>query len=305
MRDVEKKRTNHSEYKVINGDRVRVGRRKRRNNFTLYYYLAFFVIVVTITILSVTVLFNASEVEVTGADLYTSEQIKQISGVAEGNNLIRLDTHTAEKCVKDALSYVDDVRVLRSFPDKISIQVTQAVAQANIESNGMYCVVSESGRVLETGLESPKSGLIVVKGFDLVDDEVGGKVLSEDGLKQSILDTILSAIETMEMEGIVAVNISDRANIKLNYDNRINILLGSSLDLEFKLNAVKLLIDTKIDEDFNGVIYYHNESSGASVIASDKLPASLAAEAPEAIGTDGSEDGSEAPLQEQYQTGLK
>lgn len=305
MRDIEKKDTDKAEYKVIGGDRVRVSRRKRRNNYSLYYYTAFFVIVITITVLSLTLLFNTSEIVVTGTDLYTYEQITQISGVEIGDNLIRLDTHTAEKCVMDNLSYVDDIKVLRSFPDKITIKVTQAVPMANIEHEGKYYVVSESGKILEAGLSAPKSDLIVVVGYELESTNIGDELSSLDSLKQPIMETILSGVEDTQMKRIVAVDISDRTDIKLNYDNRINILLGSSLDLEYKLNAVKVIIDTKIEKEFNGVIYYHNDSQGVSVIASDKLSGTLKGEAPDDYSIYDKNENGDIPLQDQYNQGLE
>lgn len=306
MRDIKKQTTDKAEYKVINGSRVRVGRRKRRNNLTLYYYITFFVIVITVTLLSVTLLFKAKNIEVSGTDLYTDEQIRMICGVEVGDNLIRLDPHTAEKCVLDSLAYVDDIKVLRSFPDKISIKVTQAVPRANIESGGKYYVVSESGKILEADRDTPKSGLVIVVGYDIKSVKLGDKLMSNDDLKDNIMDTILTSVESSDMkEHISAVNITDRTNIKLNYDNRINILLGSSLDLEYKLNAVKVIIDTKINEKFNGVIYYHSDSGGVSVIDSDKLSGSLKNEAPNdySIFNEDSDD-PDVPLQDKYNNTL-
>lgn len=306
MRDIEKQDFDKSEYKVINGKRVKVGRRRRRNNLTLYYYMAFFVVVITVTVLSVTLLFNASEVVVSGTELYSSEQIRLISGVEQGDNLIRLDTHTAEQCVLDSLSYVDDIKVLRSFPSRISIKVTEAVPKANIEQDGKYYVVSESGKILEAGLDKPMSGLIVIVGYDLKNTKVGDKLVSNDDMKQTITDTIFDSIDRTDMkEHISAMNITDRTNIKLNYDSRINILLGSSLDLEYKLNAVKVIIDTKIQDKFNGVIYYHTDSGGVSVIESDKLSGSLKNEAPADYTVHQSGEEGDVPLQDKYHSGLK
>ncbi len=298
MRDIVKKKTENAEYKIINGERVRVARKKRRRNMSAYYVFTFFVVVVTMTILSLTIMFNASEVVVTGADLYTEEQITKISGVSVGNNLIRLDTDVAEQCIMENLAYVEDVKVLRSFPNRISIKVTQAVPVANIEQGGKFYVVSETGKILEADLDAPKSGLIIITGFGLIDTKVGDKMLSDDSFKETILDTILSAVENFELENIVEVNIADRKNIKLNYDNRINVLLGSSLDLDYKFSAIKVILEEKIEKDFNGVIYYHNESSGVSVIATDKLTGWLKNEAPKDYSVYDEED--DRPLQNIY-----
>lgn len=306
MRDIEKQNVDRSEYKVMNGKRVKVGRRHRRNNLTLYYYMIFFAVVITVTVLSVTLLFNANEVVVSGTQLYSSEQIRMICGVETGDNLIRLDTHTAEQCVLESLSYVDDIKVLRSFPGRISIKVTEAVPKANIEQDGRYYVVSESGKILEAGLDKPMGGLIVIVGYDLKDMKVGDKVESNDDMKQNITDTIFASLEhTGLKEHISAINITDRSNIKLNYDSRINILLGSSLDLEYKLSAVKVIIDTKISDTFNGVIYYHTDSGGVSVIDSDKLSGSLKNEAPADYTVHENGEEGDVPLQDKYNSGLK
>lgn len=301
MRDVVKKRTDNSEYKIINGERVRVARKKRRRNMSAYYVFTFFVVVITMTVLSLTILFNATAVEVSGTDLYTAEQVTQISGVAVGNNLIRLDIDTAESCIMENLSYVEQVKVLRSFPDKISIKVTQAVPAANIEHEGKFYVVSETGKILEQALDAPKSGLIIISGFGLCEIEKG-QMKSDDELKEPILDTILDAVERFEIEDIVEVNITDRTNIKLNYDNRVNILLGSSLDLDYKMGAIKVILKEKIEKQFNGVIYYHNESSGVSVIATDKLTGWLKNEAPKDYSV--YEDKDDRPLQDIYDDNL-
>ncbi len=301
MRDVVKKRTDNSEYKIINGERVRVARKKRRRNMSAYYVFTFFVVVITMTILSVTILFNATEVEVTGTDLYTAQQITEISGVAVGNNLVRLDTDTAEACIMENLSYVEEVKVLRSFPGKIKIKVTQAVPAANIEHDGKFYVVSETGKILEQALDAPKSGLVIITGFDLTEIEKG-QMKSEDSLKEPILDTILTAVERFEIKNIVEVNIKDRTNIKLNFDNRANILLGSSLDLDYKLSAIKVILEEKLSKEFNGVIYYHNESSGVSVIATDKLTGWLKNEAPKDYSI--YEDKDDRPLQEVFDDDL-
>ncbi len=306
MRDIEKQDFDKSEYKVMNGKRVKVGRRHRRNNLTLYYYMIFFAVVITVTVLSVTLLFNANEVVVSGTQLYSSEQIRLICGVEQGDNLIRLDTHTAEKCALESLSYVDDIKVLRSFPSRISIKVTEAVPKANIEQDGKYYVVSESGRILEAGLDKPMGGLVVIVGYDLKNLGIGDKLESNDDMKQNITDTIFDTLEHTQLkEHISAINIADRSNIKLNYDSRINILLGSSLDLEYKLGAVKVIIDTKISDKFNGVIYYHTDSGGVSVIDSDKLSGSLKNEAPADYTVHQSGEEGDVPLQDKYNSGLK
>ena len=57
MKDVIKSRQDDGEYKLINGQRVKVNRRKRRSNLNTYYALAVVLAAVIVLVLCLTVFF--------------------------------------------------------------------------------------------------------------------------------------------------------------------------------------------------------------------------------------------------------
>ena len=308
MRDVVKKRQDNAEYKIINGERVRVNRKKRRRNMSIYYLMAFAVITISLVVLSVTIMFNANRIEISGNTVYTEEQIVEISGVSTGNNLVRLDTAAAEKRLGETLPYIEEVKVLRKLPDAVTIDIVEAVPIANIEYQGKYYLVSTNGKILEADLEKPHDDLVIVKGFELKTLGLGDEIGSDDSFKFNIFKTITATLERLEFEGISEVDITERTDIGLVYDKRIKILLGSSIDLDYKLTAVKTVMDGKVSDTFKGVVVYHNASSGISVISSDKLTGKLKSAyigvSPEnSVGdTPGVDD--DINLQDKYHTGL-
>ena len=50
------------------------------------------------------------------------------------------------------------------------------------------------------------------------------------------------------------------------YDGRITLELGSSMDLDYKLNYFKSVIDSKLSDDFKGKLVYNGADSGISAI---------------------------------------
>ena len=75
------------------------GRRRgsRGGNYIMYYILAAIVIIIVLAVLSNTVLFNCTSIEVEGNSRYTAEQIIAPSGLETGQNLLHIDSGDAEK----------------------------------------------------------------------------------------------------------------------------------------------------------------------------------------------------------------
>ena len=95
-------------------------------------------------------------------------------------------------------------------------------------------------------------------------------------VKQNVLEGLVTArhINKSEAEKIAdevlkKVDMKDRADIKILYDNRIEIKLGSSVDIENKLTGIKAVIDAQ-KPGYEGTIIYNSVDSGISAIAKEK-----------------------------------
>jgi cell division protein FtsQ len=243
-------------------------RYRKRKTMNLYATVAVAVVAAVGALLCVNVFFrlNSSDVRVSGATLYSAEQICYVGGISDGQNLIRLNTDFVEKRIKENLVYIDDVKVEKSYPDKLVITVTQATEEAQLENNGLYCTVSKSGRVLENALSQRSEELPLVVGFELKDDTAGVKAQSEDSQKTQIFGDIFDELEALSFDKITEIDLSDRTDIKLFYDGRIEIDLGSSVDMDIKLSYMKSVIDSGLPESYEGTLRYNGVESGISAI---------------------------------------
>ena len=268
MKDVVKTGAYKGEYKTINGRRVKVNRQKRRNNMSVYYALATVVGAVIILILCMTWIFNyeVKNIKINGLSLYTNEQVLVVGGVAQRGNLIRTDTDLIEERLTKHLVYIDNVQVKKKYPTGLEINITEAKKAADIEYKAQYYVLSESGRILECGNTERNAGIPLVKGIELESVNPGDKLAATDIMKTKILNQLTEIIADLEFENIKVIDLSDRTNIILNYEDRINIYIGSSVDMDYKLKYIKTVIDERLAESYRGTLRYNGVNSGISAI---------------------------------------
>lgn len=266
MKDIEKTNLSDEQYRIINGEKVIVSRRKRRRNMSLYYFIVVVFVIMALIFLSLTVFFNIKKIEVNGTDLYTDEQITQIAGVGDSDNLFRIDVSQMKSDILSSFPYLEDITISRKLPSTLKFTAVQAVPMANIQNeDGTFCVISTTGRIVETGVLEKKSGLVTVVGMDLNVKDLGKTYEDKDSMKTTILNQILSEINTLGMTKMNTINLKDRRNIKMTYDGRLDIEIGSSVDLDFKIKYVQAVIG-KLSDTYQGTLIYHNATSGLSAI---------------------------------------
>lgn len=249
-----------------------VRRKRRKSNMSLYYIMVAVIVVFAFYFLSNFVFFRLDEITITGSTYYSRDNILLASTLREGDNLFRTDIKGIEERLNSLMVYADEVKVRRKLPSKIEITVTEATPKYNLEQDGKYYVVSESGKILETNLSQPQDGLMIVKGFDIKDTKPNALLESNDSLKANILSEITTQLESMNFENVNTIDIYDRTDIKLYYDDRIEINIGSSLDIPYKLRYTRAVLDAvkkTYGDDYEGKLIYHSATSGMSAIAKE------------------------------------
>ncbi len=244
---------------------ARKKKKRRKKNMSLYYLMTFITVIFALVVLSLTVFFRIDTIRVKGSAKYSAEQIIASSGIRKGDNLIRLDKAKAKQSVLKTLVNVDTVIISRKFPSEVIITITPCEPMASIEYNGQYYVISKNGKIIEDKLSLPKEKLILIKGFDPVKAELNVKVKSKDPEKERIINNLIAEFDNSKLTNITKIDISDRLNIKFSYKDRIDIEIGSSSDMEYKIRFIKATIDDKTDDNFSGRIIMRGKNS-ASII---------------------------------------
>lgn len=121
---------------------------KRKRRFTTCM-LALAAIVIGV-VLSLTVFFKISTIEVTGTSQYSKETILNVCGVDTGDNLFLVKKARVADKIGRALPFTGEITVKRSFPNKIIIQVTDSVPSAAVAYEDGYALLNQDQKVLAT-----------------------------------------------------------------------------------------------------------------------------------------------------------
>ena len=207
-----------------------------------YIVLSVFIIAAAIY-MCLTMLFNVDRINVVGNTLYPERDIISTSGITKGQNLFEVDTAYASDKLYSVYSYIEEAQVKRNFPNAVTITITEAKPFAVLEEADGYTLISSKGKVLERGLEEVPYGMITVRGISTVSN-------SEDDAKRlGLLNTIMAAMQKFEMKNYDFIDLTDTLEIVMVCGDRIKVVLGNELELEYKLQFVNEVVTEKLPKN--------------------------------------------------------
>ena len=250
----------------MRADAVRPPRKKRRRrgNNTLWYLLILVFMVTTTIVLTTTVFFKIKAITVTGCDRYDDRSLILSSGILLEENMFRLkDAQIREKLVGE-YSYIADVKIRRKLPDTIVLEITQEVPFGAIDAGAGYTLISERGRVLECNTPVLPEEMPIVMGFSEESPEQGSYLEESDSENVKRMRLIMEAIRKMDFPYYNVIDLSDPYDLKLYYQDQLEIVLGTDSSLEYKLELSLKVIETEdllngfrgtIDASYDGEVW--------------------------------------------------
>ena len=220
---------------------LREKHRHKRGSNVVYYVMVSVLAVIIFAVLSVTVLFNTEKIVVEGESDYTDEQIIAATGLKGDENLVRLSTSGIPEKVLDKLVTLDSITIDKVFPSTIKITVTRSVPMVSFGYGGKNYVISHIGRVMS--IDTGDADCMHVIGYKPADSViVGGFIKAEDEEQDNLVQQISTAVEKAGLEDITSLDITDALDLILVYDARVEIHLGSVLQIDEKMRMIKELL---------------------------------------------------------------
>ncbi len=231
----------------LSKDEVRSKNKKRmhRKRKLQRYVLAFFASIAVLCVgfvLVFSLFFKINTVSVIGETIYTDKMVAQKSGIEYGSNLFRVDEEKVSAEISKKLPYIKKVSIKRKLPDEIIIEVTPSKEIAAISHNGTFVFIDGDGKVLDDNASILKESLPVINNAKVKTAKDGSKIKLTNDKKTDALYELLKAIEETEIELLTEIDLNNINDIKLKYDNRITLKLGSLTDVETKLLRGKAAI---------------------------------------------------------------
>lgn len=252
----------------------------KRGQFILH--LITVVAVVLAIVFGMSIFFKVENVKVSGCNKYSPWEVSEASDIEIGSNLLTISRAQISGSIISRLPYVDKVRVGISLPDTVNIEITELdVVYAIEDTTGAWWLMNSEGKLVEqingvtaktytqilgVRLESPEVGQLAVaqetklETIPLVDEE-SGEDATADTTTEPVDDTesitvgitgaerlrtvmsVLQVLSTNSISGqINSVDVSSLSAIELWYDERFQVNLGDTVQLEYKISALKATI---------------------------------------------------------------
>lgn len=187
-------------------------------------------------VLSLTMFFNISTINISGSGTYSEEQIDEVCSIEIGDNLFLIDKDKCREELTKKLPYIYDIKIKRKLPVTLEIQIVDAVAAYSIANeDGTYILLDDNFKVLENAAESYSDGVVSIADVMAVDSAPGNTIEFENGDTLNCLKSISEAIKAVGMENVSLIRSVDKNNNSVLYNGRITFELGNCDNLENKL----------------------------------------------------------------------
>lgn len=242
---------------------------RRRNRRHALGVLGVLAVLALGAIVSINLLFKVTSFRVetfdrtTPADtgIYTEDEIIAALGIETNTSLFGFSTTEKTAQLQTQFPYLDNVEVNIQLPGTVIIKVTPATERFTCMYSGGWVVLSDSLKILRSDISQP-AGLTVLSCslpadfaptpgtfVELVsyNSLLEGETETAETAHQDATEILMELLDELEAEalsdGVTVLNISDLSDISFTYQDRIQVLLGNSnrMDYKVRLAAVAIL----------------------------------------------------------------
>jgi len=221
--------------------------------------------VVLALVLGMSIFFKVGQVNVAGTQKYTPWDIREASGIQDGESLLGLSEAKISANIRAKLPYVGSVRVGIKLPDTVNIEVTELEVVYAVEAvDATWWLLDATGRVVDITDAAAAKNHTRILGVRIHNAQIGepakaAEPKSEDPTQTDpaiptmppvpaeeslrIVIQVLTALENNGVMGVIeTVDVSDITSIVLWYEDRYEVKLGDNSQLDRKVALMKAAV---------------------------------------------------------------
>lgn len=235
--------------------RKKHNRRRRRGSFAPLYKLLCLALIMGAVAAAMAVFFKAEKIEVSGNSRYTAQQVVDVCGVEQGDNLFFMNKYEVAGRISQALPYVESVSINRKLPESLCIRVTECVCDVALEQAGGVWLLCQTGKVVDF-VEVKPEGSAVVTGVTLAEPAVGGLLTAAEG-SEAALTELRALLDHLRAKGMLAdvqeIHLEREDCVSFRYLDRLNVEIPWESDLDYKLDFLAAVV-AKLEDYETGTL---------------------------------------------------
>lgn len=203
--------------------------------------------------------------------IYTEDEIVSALNIEKNSNLFAFSTAEKTKELQAQFPYLDKVEVTIQMPATVVVRLTPATERFTCMYSGGWMVLSDALRILRLEVSQPEGMILLnAKLPDNFSPAIGQQVIPEtynsllaytessaesdstdatpESAQPTVTDIVTQLWQLLQddglLDGLTALDISDTSQLSFTYQGRVDVLLGNSSSLDYKLRlAAKILTD--------------------------------------------------------------
>lgn len=231
-----------------------------RNRFLLHLATVVAVVVAFFVVMSIFFKVDEEKILISGAEKYTLWDVKEATGIQDGDGLLGLSRAKISARIRARLPYVDTVRVGIKLPDTVYIEITERnVVYAVEDISGAWWLINTEGRIVDITDAAAAKDHTRIRGIKLQNDAAGQQAVAAPGTADpnapagyaptadQCLAAALQVLVNLEKRGIMGivdtVDVTDPSALSLLYAGRYEVYLGDTQRLDYKIAAMEAAIE--------------------------------------------------------------
>ena len=231
--------------------------------------------VVFALIFGMSIFFKVKVVTVAGASKYTPQQVREASGIMDGENLLSISEAKLSTNIKNNLPYVDTVRIGIKLPDTVKIEIEELDVVYSVEAEDeSWWLMRGDGVIVDKTNAAEAEQKTKVVGVKIAVPTIGQEAVAmqpepsettAEGETQPAsnhateqLDAAISIIGYLESQKIIgdaaSIDVADLTQLEFWYRDRFQVLLGDLTQLSSKIQWARVAIDEHMQTYDSGVL---------------------------------------------------
>ena len=224
--DKKTRQKNKAEVKnEIKNNNIKMKKKRKRKNpilFLIKWTSVLLLLIGTIIFILTTPMFNIKNINISGIEHLTEEQVISLSELNKNENLFKNSKSKITSNIKQT-PYVESVTIKRKLPDTIDIQIKERKRSYMLKFVNGYVYIDTQGYILEISEE--KLELPIISGYKTEEEKIseGNRLITEDLENLNNVLKITNSLEEIDVAKEIITNI-DISNKEIQHSRKKLVL---------------------------------------------------------------------------------
>ena len=217
---------------------------QRRRRGSILLRLVTMLVVVAVFVFGLAIFFKVTDIQVTGNNVYTAQEVVDASGIQMGDNLVTISKGSVVGKILAQLPFVEEISMERVLPGTVVIHVSESDVIYTVDGDdGAQWLMNGGGKILAKA--DAAADYPYLSGVTAEAPEIGSQITSAEQSENltAALELLPLLEETEYISQVTEIQVDKTYDIVVLYGDTYEIHLGGTEQLEYKMQYLAAILD--------------------------------------------------------------